>query len=70
MTTTLDGADLTRADLLDLLWEFNVDAKAISRRGRAAQSLPEYGDAHAAIDDVLDRLLAEGATRLDDSRAS
>ena len=58
MATMIDGETLTRADLLELLWEFNVDAKAISRRGRAAQALPEYGDCHDALNDVLDRLLA------------
>ena len=58
MTTTIDGTELDHGDLVELLWEFNVDAKAISRRGRAAQALPEYGDCHDALNDVLDRLLA------------
>jgi hypothetical protein len=53
MTTTLDGTELDRADLLDLLWEFNADAKALSRRGYCGTATVEYADAHGAIDDVL-----------------
>lgn len=53
MTTTLDGTELTRADLLDLLWEFNTDAKALSRRGLCGTATVEYADAHASINDAL-----------------
>lgn len=53
MTTTIDGRELGHADLLELLWEFNTDAKALSRRGHCGTATVEYADAHASIDDVL-----------------
>ena len=56
MPTMIRPSNLTRADLLDLLWEFNVDAKAIARRGRCGTASVEYADCHEAINDALDRL--------------
>ena len=56
MPHTIDGTELDRADLLDLLTEFNADAKALSRRGWCGTATVEYADAHQAIDDVLEAL--------------
>lgn len=56
MTTTIDGRGLGHADLLEKLWEFNADAKTLSRRGRCGTATVEYADAHASIDDALTAL--------------
>ena len=56
MPHTIDGTELDGADLLDLLTEFNADAKALSRRGLCGTATVEYADCHAAIDDVLGAL--------------
>lgn len=56
MTTTIDGRELDHADLLELLWEFNTDAKALSRRGWCGTATVEYADCHASINDALDRM--------------
>lgn len=54
MVTMVDSAKtLTRADLCELLAEFNADAKAISRRGYCGTRCQGYEDAHASIDDIL-----------------
>ena len=47
-----------RAELLDLLAEFNNDAKAIARRGLVGTLSPRYAEVHRAIDDVLSTLEA------------
>ena len=56
MPKTIDGTDLDRAGVLELLWEFNADAKALSRRGLCGTATVEYADCHAAIDDCLEAL--------------
>lgn len=56
MTTTIDGRELGHADLLELLWEFNTDAKALSRRGLCGTATVEYADCHASIDQALTAL--------------
>ena len=56
MPKTIDGTDLDRADLLDLLTEFNADAKALSRRGWCGTATVEYADCHASIDACLEAL--------------
>ena len=60
MPHTIDGTELDRADLLDLLTEFNADAKALSRRGWCGTATVEYATCHEAINDALDRLERTG----------
>ena len=45
-----------RAELLDLLAEFNNDAKAIARRGLVGTLSADYRRAHDAINDTLEAL--------------
>lgn len=53
MTTTLDGTELDTAGILELIAEFNADARALSRRGYVGTRTVEYADVHAALDDCL-----------------
>lgn len=53
MTTTIDGKQLTYPDLVELIAEFNADAKTLSRRGHCGTATVEYADAHASVNDVL-----------------
>lgn len=53
MTTTIDGKQLTYPDLVELIAEFNADAKTLSRRGYCGTATVEYADAHASVNDVL-----------------
>lgn len=57
--TTIAHTDTEQADdsgLLELISEFNADAKTISRRGYVGTASTQYDDVHEALNECLDAM--------------